>query len=209
MTIQSLECQSAFGPWTAVLTPGEGVIALEREHSICATVVARPGNLAALNARMQARFRIGLPDGPRRTGTEAIALVGWGPDTWLATAGETTNTDAATLREAVGDLAAVADQSGAYSALRLTGPCVRKTLAKLLPIDLHPCAFKVADAASTVAAHIPLLIWRLADGAGGDAVFELCVPRSLTRSFQHALAASAAEFGLSAGPCGGPAPAEI
>jgi sarcosine oxidase gamma subunit len=51
--------------------------------------------------------------------------------------------------------------------------------------------------ASTVASHIGITLWRLDDAADATPVFEVAVFRSLAGSFWHALAQSAAEFGLS------------
>jgi sarcosine oxidase subunit gamma len=99
------------------------------------------------------------------------------------------------LRAALGDCAAISDQSGGGAVLRLAGPRVREVLAKGVMIDLHPSTFAPGDVAVTAAAHVGLTLWRLPDDATG-AVFEVAVARSLAGSFWHWLAASAAEYGL-------------
>jgi methylglutamate dehydrogenase subunit D len=100
------------------------------------------------------------------------------------------------LKEAIGDLAAVSDQSSGYAILRLTGPKVRDTLAKMLPIDLHERAFAAGDVAATNASHVGVTLWRLDNAADGSPVFEITLFRSFVGSFWHTLASSAAEFGL-------------
>jgi sarcosine oxidase subunit gamma len=94
----------------------------------------------------------------------------------------------AALKSAVGDTASVVDQSDAYGVLRLTGPKLRETLAKLVPLDLHPRVFKVGDVAATVAAHIGVSLWRLEDDADSQPTFELAVARSMAASLWHELA---------------------
>src|SRR6185437_9183797 len=93
----------------------------------------------------------------------------------------------------LGPCASVADQSGAHALLRLSGAQIGSTLGKMLPIDLHPRSFGIGAAASTAAAQVPVHLWRLEDRAGGQALFEIAVPRSLAVSFWHVLTESAAE----------------
>lgn len=176
---------------------GTGVAALVRDRLGLATVMVRKGGQAELARRIQARFGIELPDGPRRECAGAVAFIGTGPGAWLATAERGGNGFAAELQPLLDGLAAVADQTDGYVAIRLTGPSVRDTLAKLVPIDVHPSAFAVGAAASTVTAHIGVTLWRLPDRSDG-AAFEIVLFRSLAHSFWHGLAEAAAEFGFTA-----------
>jgi sarcosine oxidase subunit gamma len=129
-----------------------------------------------------------------------VAFVGVGVETWLAVAEgggfASAGGFAASIREAVENLAAVSDQAGSYAVLRLTGLRTRDTLAKFVPLDLHTRVFDPGSAASTIASHVPLTLWRLADGADGMPVFEIAAPRSYAGSFWHVVVESAAEFGL-------------
>jgi sarcosine oxidase subunit gamma len=75
--------------------------------------------------------------------------------------------------------------------LDVSGPRIRDTLAKGVPIDLDPVSFKTGDVAVTMASHIGLQIWQLAD----EPVYRLAVARSYFDSFWRWLAMSAAEFG--------------
>ena len=61
---------------------------------------------------------------------------------------------AARVRARIGPFAAVSDQSDARLVLRVSGPRVRDVLAKGVPVDLHPKAFKPGDIACTVVGYI-------------------------------------------------------
>ncbi len=175
------------------------VIASDRDGLGFAMVLARKNKGAALSQRIREYFHIELPQGPHRTSAGDLALAGTGPGAWLATRDRGGNAFALSLMEAIGDLACVSDQSDGYAVLRIGGPKVRETLAKMFSIDLHPRAFKPGDVAVTVAAHIGATIWRLED-SDGAAAFEVAVFRSLAAGFWHALADSAAEFGFVMAP---------
>jgi sarcosine oxidase subunit gamma len=177
------------------------VVVTDRDGLGLATVLARKGKTAALAERVRQRFAIDLPRGPKRVANGAVTFAGTGPEAWLATA-ERGDGFTAALRDALGDLASVSDQSGGTAVLRLAGPRVRDALAKGVMIDLHPRAFAAGDVAVTAAAHVGFTLWRLADDPAG-AVFEIAVARSLADSFWHWLAASAAEFRLAVA-AGGP-----
>jgi sarcosine oxidase subunit gamma len=84
----------------------------------------------------------------------------------------------------------VCGQSDGRSVVRVAGPRARDTLAKGVPIDLHPRAFQPGDAAVTVVNHIGVHFWQL------DAVpsYEFCVFRSFAPSFWQWLATAAGEF---------------
>jgi sarcosine oxidase subunit gamma len=203
-------------PWPelAALSNGRGGVSVKALDGLgLATVIVRRGQLAALTERVRDRFGIVLPQGAYRSEAAGVAFAGTGPEVWLAsretlgtretpgrreTPGtrETGNGFAGFLANEIGAAAAVSDQSDGYAVLRLTGPKVRGTLAKMLPVDLHARAFKVGDVASTVAAHMGATLWRLEDAPDGAAVFDIAVFRSFAGDFWHALSESAAEFGL-------------
>ncbi|MBS0420789.1 MAG: sarcosine oxidase, gamma subunit [Proteobacteria bacterium] len=160
----------------------------KRDTLAIARIAARRGRAADLARAVREQFDLDLPEGPRRVESTGLALIGIGVGTWLATRGHEPDTFATSLREAFNSSATVSDQIGAYEILGLTGQHVPAVLAKFIALDLHPRAFPVGSAAATLAGHIPLTFWRLADS------FELAVPRSYSLDFQHLLAASAAEF---------------
>jgi methylglutamate dehydrogenase subunit D len=188
---------AAFSGWAHSVGAGGGVIATDRDGLGIATVAVRRAQGPALARRVQESFGLLLPAGPRRAAAGAgVAFAGTGPGVWLATQERGGNEFATLLQEKIGDVAAVTDQSDGYAVLRLAGPKVRDTLAKIIPLDVHPAAFRPGDVASTVAAHMGVTLWQLEDAADGSPVFEFAVFRSLAGSFWHALSLSAAEFGL-------------
>jgi len=89
-------------------------------------------------------------------------------------------------------LASIVDQSHGRTVLRLTGPRIRDALAKGVPIDLHPRAFKAGDSAATLVSQIAVHFWQVDDRP----TYEFAVARSLAASFWHWLEASAAQYGL-------------
>jgi heterotetrameric sarcosine oxidase gamma subunit len=193
----ALQSHSPFANLPLNSAPGRGVLATDRDGLAIARIAARKGRLAALTARVSERFGVELPHGPRRVEASGVAFVGLGVETWLALSEVgLANTFAASLRDMMDDVAVVSDQIGSYAVLRLTGPRVRDALAKFVPLDLHARAFDPGSAASTIAAHVPVTLWRLQDRSDGSAVFELAVPRSYAGSFWHVVVESAAEFGL-------------
>lgn len=177
-------------------TAGGGVIASDRDGLGLATVAVRKGQLGVLTETVHRHYGVELPRGPYRRQAHGLAFAGIGPETWLATQEHAGNDFAMSLRKNVGATASVADQSDGYAVLRLMGPKLRDTLAKLIPLDVHPLTFKPGDVASTVAAHIGATLWRLEDAFDGSPTFEVAVFRSLADSFWHALSEDAAEFGF-------------
>ena len=173
-----------------------GVIGQDRDGTGIASVLVRRGGAAALTHQIKERFGIELAAGSRRSASGNIAFIATGPGSWFATSEGAGNAFVVSLAQALGDCASIADQSDGQAVLRLSGPKVRDTLCKLVPVDLHPRAFAVGDVAVTVAAHMGATLWRLKDEPSGHPVFEVAVYRSLAESFWSALMASAAEFGF-------------
>jgi heterotetrameric sarcosine oxidase gamma subunit len=167
-----------------------GVVVQDRVDLQIATVIAR-GDRAALAARIGAAYGVDLPIGLKRVEAGAIAFVGTGPRTWLATR-DGLGDLSADLRQALGDAAAVSDHSDGYAVLRVSGPQARATFEKGIGIELHPRAFRPGDAAATTCAHLGIVLWQLDEAPA----YEVAVFRSLAGSFWHWLSESAAEFGL-------------
>lgn len=171
---------------------------LDRGITICgrrdlglASLIVRKDLSAALTNRLWEHFALELPKQARRASAGPIALASIRPGGWLASCENGHQTFAPSLSEAVGDLAAVCDQSDGYAILRLCGAPVPSVLSRLVPIDLDARAFQPNDVATTVAAHITVVLWRLPETNGSAPVFELAIPRSLRICFWDALLASA------------------
>jgi len=157
---------------------GDGVHVALREYSIV-SVLARRGQAQALIERA------GALDAPLQSGANGVTALGIGPGRWLFI-----GASLAKLAP-LADLASLSDHSDGYAVFEVWGPKVRETLAKGVPVDLHPSVF-TDTVAVTVIAHIGAIVWQSASDRFSIAVF-----RSYAGSFWHWLGASAAEFGLS------------
>jgi len=128
--------------------------------------------------------KTGGADAARQSGANGVTALGIGPGRWLFLG--STPEQLAPLS----GLASLSDHSDGYAVFELWGPKIRETLAKGVPVDLHPTVF-TDDVAVTVIAHIGAIVWQSAPDRFSIAIF-----RSYAGSFWHWLAASAAEFGL-------------
>jgi sarcosine oxidase subunit gamma len=122
-------------------------------------------------------------------------LVWNGPNSWMIIAndeesGRKPGELLETLKKAIGDLAAIVDQSHGRCGLRLSGGHARRVMAKNCAIDLHQSAFKVGNCALTSVAHMSALLVQVDDTPS----YDLFVARSLARSFAHAIEHACAEF---------------
>jgi len=125
-----------------------------------------------------------------------IRLVWVGPDDWfvIGQPGQQA-TLAAALRLALGDQhAAVTDVSSGYFVVSLSGPSARDLLAQGCPMDFHPSAFHVDQAASTHFHKVGISLWRAGDAAN----IELLVRRSFIDHFWQLTVAGSHEFGITA-----------
>jgi len=158
-----------------------------------AHVAARKGQSQALRARLQELTGVAAPTASQFAAGKDISLLWAGPDQWLAMASGVNGRELEReLREACTGLASVADQSDARSIVRVSGPMARATLAKGVPIDLHPRAFGAGSAAITHAAHIGVLLWK----PDASDMYLLACPRSYAGSLWSWLSHAAAEYGI-------------
>ncbi len=122
--------------------------------------------------------------------------VAWnGPNSWMIVANDEEAGRASgelfkTLQDAIGELAAVIDQSHGRCGLRLSGPRARAVMAKNTAVDLHPRAFGPGRCALTSVAHMNATIVQVDDAP----TYDLFVIRSLARSFAHAIEHACHEF---------------
>jgi len=155
------------------------------------SVIARRDKAQPLAAAVKQSFGVDLPVKPQLAPGKSMSFLWSGHQQWLATAGQRDDF-LSTLRAELGALAAVSDQSDSRALLELSGPGARHTLAKLVPIDLHPCAFRPNDTALTLVGHVAGQITQLDDAP----TYELMAPRSFAESFCHDVLAAGAEFGI-------------
>lgn len=78
------------------------------------------------------------------------------------------------------EMAALSDQSDAWTVLSLVGPDVRHVLARLTPLDLRPVNFGTGQTARSSLGHMMAVFT-----ATGDESFEIMVMRSMTQSAIH------------------------
>jgi len=156
---------------------GDGVHVASLEYGIV-SVLVRKGHAQALMEKA------GALDAPRQSSANGVTALGIGPGRWLFLGAPLDQLTA------LSDLASLADHSDGYAMFEVWGPKVRETLAKGVPVDLHPSVF-TDTVAVTVIAHIGAIVWQSAPDHFSIAVF-----RSYAGSFWHWLAASAAEYGL-------------
>ena len=184
-----LRPRSAFAGLLPAKSAIQGLDILDRDGAGLGTIVVRRGARQAFRTALQAQFGLDLREGPVLSIGENLVLAGSGADSWLAVSKGETRTLGATLAASLTGCAAVCDQSDGYGLLRLSGPNAAKVLQRLLPIDMHSNTFPQGSVASTIAAHIPLLVWRL-----DEATFELAVFRSYAASFMYALGIAVRPF---------------
>jgi len=141
-------------------------------------------------------LKIECPTTAGVSNTDGKTQVSWnGPNSWMivcsdAEAGFKPGALLQKLHKAVGDTAAVVDQSHGRCGLRLTGARAREVMAKNTAIDLHPRAFGPGQCALTSVAHMNATIIQVDDSP----TYDLFVARSLARSFAHALEHACHEF---------------
>ena len=87
-------------------------------------------------------------------------------------------------------MSSIVDQSDARAVVRISGSRARDVLAKGVPIDLHPRAFKANNVAITHASHIGIIFWQIDDAP----TYEIAMFRSFADSFAHWLIELSAEF---------------
>ena len=117
-----------------------------------------------------------------------------GPAEWLVVS------EAIAPESLVRDLAALGaqrasflDQSEGRVVLRIRGPHVRKILAKVLGLDLHPDNFDIGTAAATLCCHVPANLART-----GEDEFEIAVMRSYAGMVFEELVEMGREFAMTA-----------
>jgi heterotetrameric sarcosine oxidase gamma subunit len=189
-----LKPASAFPELRGSVEPSRAGILVRERNPQLATMIVYKGRRPDVSARLEAHYGLALPDGPRRVANGALAVIGLGPRAWLFQR-EAGRPLAAELSEAIGDAAAVTDQSDGYATLRLIGPRAAALLEKGVSIDLHDGVFLPGSAAVTSCAHLGIMLWRI-ENENDHPVYEIAVFRSLARSLWHFIEESAAEFGF-------------
>lgn len=87
--------------------------------------------------------------------------------------------EVAALHAALDGLAAVTDQTCAWTGLHLGGTATPEVLARLVPVDCNPAAFPPGRVARTLLGHMMCVLCAVEDGV------EILVMRSFTRTAVH------------------------
>ena len=168
-----------------------------------ALVMPTPGQAASCLQRLAASYGAAMTHiahaGTRQSAQSPNLHLRWsGPQAYLACMAGSVDIEAE-LSAVCGSTASVVDQSDGKFMLRLSGPAVRKTLAKGVTLDLHPKGFQAGETALTLLGHLNVQLTRV--DAASDleptfATFELVAARSSAGDLWAWLEASAGEFGL-------------
>ncbi|MCL6707286.1 hypothetical protein M8R20_09770 [Pseudomonas sp. R2.Fl] len=148
------------------------------------SVLARPGREGQAKAALE-----GLKD---------VSLRAAGPGEWLVVSEEAVAASLARDLAAIGeDVLYAADQSDGRVAIRLTGPNVRKILAKCLAVDLHPDAFPLGASTPTQCCHTAANLART-----GEDTFDLVLMRSYAGHVFEEIVEMGREYAMTAGFAG-------
>ena len=125
---------------------------------------------------------------------QRLRLVWVGPDDWFVFGPQGEQAALAeALRSALGQQhAAVTDVSSGYFVVSLAGLSARDLLAQGCPMDFHPNAFHVDQAATTHFHKVGITVWK----SGEASRFELLVRRSFIDHFWQLVVAGSREFGI-------------
>ena len=128
---------------------------------------------------------------------EGAQLRDCAPGEWLVVS---TTSGAAAIEAVIADIggASHVDQSDGRVLLEVSGPSVRKILAKCVAVDLHPEVFAVGRSANMLCCHVAVNLARTDTDR-----FEIVVPRSFSGSLYEELMEMGREFALTAAFSGG------
>jgi heterotetrameric sarcosine oxidase gamma subunit len=189
-------------PWSTTADVGRCGVVLSQRVPGCVLGVAAYGSTRdEVRARFRAALGMNAPELPRRIAEGTRSVLWSGPAQWLVVDEAEWPDLAGHVSGALEGLAAVTDQTSARLFVRLSGRDARRTLAKVVGLDMHPDMFGVGHVAMTDLAHMPVHLWRLPDSSGEPA-FEMTGARSMAGNLWHALLAAAAEYGVDAKPSG-------
>lgn len=175
-----------------------GVTLTEIRDIVLVQVMARRGKAVETAKAAKKLFGNEPPSTPKAAIGKAATLVWSGPDQFLAFTARSAGDQFTKIAQAFAGIASLSDQSDGRCLIRISGPRSREALAKFSSLDLHDTAFPVGTAATSSVDHTAVNIWREANGADGQAVFNLLVFTSFADSLWHTIVESSLEYGLAA-----------
>jgi methylglutamate dehydrogenase subunit D len=149
----------------------------ERPDCGLATVMLRNGVAPGL---LSARLELNVPLGPTVKAVDGFMLLGTGPGMWMAVAENAGSDWVEALQAKLKGIASVSDQTGAYVVFRISGAEARSILQKGVHIDLDEAAFGPGSVATTVVAHIGIVLWQ----SHSVSSFDVALVRSFSHSFR-------------------------
>lgn len=152
------------------------VIVTPREGLGIASVMARKGaNIAVVGERLGAV----LPDRPQAVFAGGRTIVGTGPGTWLVFEEQAALDFVHNVAAQLAGPASVSDQSSGYVVQRISGPGARTLLRRGVALDVD--MFVPGSAATSVIAHIGVILWQVDDAP----TYDIATFRSYAGSFRH------------------------
>ncbi len=148
-----------------------------------AAILPRLGGMPRLAEALAREFGLTLPAIGRWEASRGLRLVRTAPFQLLALRDGPGDTLFDELDSALGAMAEMVDLSDARAAVRIGGPGAREALSRLLPLDLHPSAMQPGSAASTVAAHIGVLLLQLDTAPTYELLCQRSFGAALLRAF--------------------------
>ena len=170
----------------------EGLKLVARQNTTSVQVLAFKNQHAATAEALTKALGIEASTTPGVCNSKDNTQVVWnGPNQWMVISeGDGADALLETVQNAVGEKAAVVDQSHGRVGLRISGEHARYIMQKNCALDLHPRSFGPGSAAQTMVAHVGALVIQVDD----QPAYDMFVNRSFARSFAHSVAHSCAEF---------------
>ena len=170
----------------------EGLLFTNRLNTTSIQVMTFKNQHAVVSEALTSALGIEASTTPGTCHSDGATQVAWnGPNQWMVISdGNAAEGLLEKIQNAVGDKAAVVDQSHGRVGLRLSGEHARTVMQKNCPLDLHPVSFNAGNCAITMVAHIGALVIQVDD----KPTYDLFVNRSFARSFADSVKHSCHEF---------------
>jgi methylglutamate dehydrogenase subunit D len=159
-------------------------------------VMARRGKTVETIKAAKKLFGVEPPSTPKAVTSMTATLIWSGPDQFLALAARSSEDQFGKFARAFAGIASLSDQSDGRCLIQVSGPRARAVLAKFSSLDLHDTAFPIGTAATSSVDHTAVNIWREANRADGQVVFNLLVFTSFADSLGHIIVDSSLEYGV-------------
>ncbi|WP_306151432.1 sarcosine oxidase subunit gamma [Roseovarius sp. MMSF_3281] len=160
-----------------------GGIRLRAPEGLAIVSIALPlGGEAAAEKAVKSAYGAALPEMGQSVLAGDARLVRLGVDQAFVIFDHTEPNAEGVVAGKLKDKAYTTDQTDVWVGLEISGAGCREALERICPLDLHPDAFAVNQAARTVMEHLGVLIIRT-----GEAAYLLLSASSSAGTFQHAL----------------------